>query len=240
MITRRCSCSESPHRHAGVVRPLGAVRSDDRLAKVPGGSSSGSVAAVAAGLCDFALGTDTGGSTRVPASYCGVWGLRTTHGLLPHTAMVPLCPDFDTPTWLAHDSDTFVHVAEVLLPTASCPTFSRAFLLDDALAQADEVFQSSAERVFAALERSYAGTRCTLTATGDELESWRQTYITASAYQAWQVHRAWIEQHRPEFGPAIAGRWEIARKIGADTGDAAQQQQAAIRTRLFARGYSTA
>ncbi|MFX7739761.1 amidase family protein, partial [Acinetobacter baumannii] len=60
--------------------------------RVPGGSSSGSAAAVAARLCDFALGTDTGGSTRVPASYCGVWGLRTSFGLLSTASMAPLCP----------------------------------------------------------------------------------------------------------------------------------------------------
>lgn len=200
--------------------------------RIPGGSSSGSVAAVAAGLCDFALGTDTGGSTRVPASYCGVWGLRTTHGLLPHTAMVPLSPDFDTPTWMAHDADTFVRVAEVLLPPAPASTFSRAFLLNDALAQADEVFRPNVERVFAALKLSCTGTRCTLTTTGDELEHWRRTYVTASAYQAWQVHRAWIEQHSPEFAPAIAARWEMARKIIPDAAHAAQRLQAAIRARV--------
>ena len=72
--------------------------------RVPGGSSSGSAAAVAARLVDFALGTDTGGSTRVPASYCGLWGLRTTHGLLSRDGLVPLHPSFDTPTWLARES----------------------------------------------------------------------------------------------------------------------------------------
>ena len=67
--------------------------------RVPGGSSSGSVAAVAAKLCDFALGSDTGGSTRVPASYCGVWGLRSTHDLLSRQHVVPLHTSYDTMTW---------------------------------------------------------------------------------------------------------------------------------------------
>lgn len=75
--------------------------------QVTGGSSSGSAAAVAAGLVDFALGTDTGGSTRVPASYCGLWGLRSTHGLVPAEGLVPLHPSFDTVTWLAQDPTTF-------------------------------------------------------------------------------------------------------------------------------------
>ena len=63
--------------------------------RVPGGSSSGTAAAVAARKVDFGLGTDTGGSTRVPASYCGLWGLRTTHGALSADGLVPLHPGFD-------------------------------------------------------------------------------------------------------------------------------------------------
>ncbi len=75
---------------------------------VPGGASH---------LVDFALGTDTGGSTRVPASYAGLWGLRTTHGLVPVQGLVPLHPSFDTVTWLAHDSATFERVGAELPPS---------------------------------------------------------------------------------------------------------------------------
>ena len=87
--------------------------------RVPGGSSSGSAAAVGAQLVDFALGTDTGGSTRVPASYGGLWGLRTTHGLVSKQGLVPLSPGFDTATWLAHAFDTFERVGRVLLPAST-------------------------------------------------------------------------------------------------------------------------
>ena len=159
--------------------------------RVPGGSSSGSAAAVAAGVCDFALGTDTGGSTRVPASYCGIWGLRTTHGLLSCDAMVALSPAFDTVTWLASDAQVFERVGEVLLPDNAFD-FKRALLPMDVLAQADELFRAPLGRFHATLcDLLGAGSQTHLT-TGDELEQWRQTYITASAHDAWQTHRDWI------------------------------------------------
>ena len=79
--------------------------------RVPGGSSSGSAAAVAAGLCDTALGTDTGGSVRVPASFCGLYGIRPTHGRLDLAGMMPQAPSSDTTGWFARDAATFARVS---------------------------------------------------------------------------------------------------------------------------------
>jgi len=207
------------------------VRAPDR---VPGGSSSGSVAAVAARKCDFALGTDTGGSTRVPASYCGVWGLRTTHGLLSSSSMVALNPSFDTSTWFAHDADTFVKVAKVLVPAAHPVTFTRVMMLDDAMTQADAFFQEKALAVYDALAESMEASHTTATPAGtvEELEVWRQTYITASAREAWLEHGAWIEQHQPVFGPAIAGRFNIARGVSAEAAEAAVKRRGEISARM--------
>src|SRR5207249_2477330 len=83
--------------------------------RVPGGSSSGSAAAVAGGLVDFALGTDTGGSVRIPASFCGIYGIRPTHGRLPLDGMVGQAPSFDTIGWFARDADLLARIGEVLL-----------------------------------------------------------------------------------------------------------------------------
>jgi len=197
--------------------------------RVPGGSSSGSVAAVAAGLCDFALGTDTGGSTRVPASYCGVWGLRTTHGLLPREAMVPLQPAFDTATWFAQDANVFERVGSVLLPQQPKHGFKRALLLTDVLAEADPVFHERVEQVFTAFDG--ARTRHALAAPG-MLEEWRRTYVTASAYDGWQVHGAWITANRPDFSPAVAARWQFAARVDARDAALAVQRQGAIRKQV--------
>jgi amidase len=96
---------------------------------VPGGSSAGSAAAVAAGLCDVALGTDTGGSVRVPASFCGLFGIRPTHGRLNLSGMAPQAPSSDTTGWFARDAETFMRVATVLLGEAPASTLPHTLLI---------------------------------------------------------------------------------------------------------------
>ena len=91
--------------------PLNSAAPD----RVPGGSSSGSAAAVAAGIADTALGTDTGGSVRVPASFCGLYGIRPTHGRLNLSGMLPQAPSSDTTGWFARDAETFARVSAVML-----------------------------------------------------------------------------------------------------------------------------
>jgi amidase len=86
--------------------------------RLPGGSSSGSAAATAAGACDFALGSDTGGSVRVPAAFCGVYGIRPTRGRIDITGVMPMAPSFDVPGWFASGPGVLRRVGEVLLEGA--------------------------------------------------------------------------------------------------------------------------
>ncbi|KAF7004964.1 hypothetical protein CFC21_020122 [Triticum aestivum] len=90
--------------------------------RVPGGSSSGSAVAVAASLADFALGTDTGGSVRVPAAYCGIFGLRPSHGVVSAENVVPMAQMFDTVGWFARDLPTLFRVTDVMLPPMPAAT----------------------------------------------------------------------------------------------------------------------
>ncbi len=210
----------------------GAPRNARAPDRVTGGSSSGSAAAAAAGLVDFALGTDTGGSTRVPASYCGLWGLRSTHGLLPRTGLVPLSPGYDTATWLADDGATFERVAEVLLPASDWqPT--RVLGPADAWSMADAEFQAPLAVAMTQLSALLdADAQRGDVAAGDSLVRWRTNYTTSSAHQAWQAHGAWITAHRPVFGDAIAGRWAMASRISDDDAARAQTEIQAIRQRV--------
>ncbi|ALM85622.1 amidase [Bordetella sp. N] len=214
---------QGENAHYGTPRN---TRAPDR---VPGGSSSGSAAAVAAGLVDFALGTDTGGSTRVPASYCGLWGLRTTHGLLSAEHVVPLSPMFDTMTWLAARADVFERVGAVLLDSAHDIAWREAIVLTDAGAEADAAFAPLIASVGEALRADGLALTQAPTSTTD-LETWRRTYITVSAHDAWRTHQDWITRTQPDFGPAIAGRWQAAAKVS----DAEVAEAAAVQARLRA------
>lgn len=209
--------------------PVNAAAPD----RVTGGSSSGSVAAVAARLVDFALGTDTGGSTRVPASYCGVWGLRTTHGALPGAGLVPLHRLYDTPAWFAHQAETFARVGDVLMPKSAYAP-SRAILLQDVASFADPVFGEPLARVIKALEASFGEVAPCNIADGEKLEDWRAAYGASGGHEGWQIHGEWITRHKPVFAPAIAARWKAASEITAEAGAAARAKAAAVRKHVRA------
>src|SRR4051794_2254127 len=109
--------------------------------RVPGGSSSGSASAVACGLVDFALGTDTGGSVRVPASNCGIWGWRPSHGLISVAGVMPFAPTLDTVGVFARSAELLQRVAQVLLATdiieINVPTTGTINLVREAFELAD-------------------------------------------------------------------------------------------------------
>jgi amidase len=191
---------------------------------------------VAARLVDFALGTDTGGSTRVPASYCGLWGLRTTHGLVSTEGLVPLHPAFDTATWLARDAATFERVGSVVLPPSDYAPH-RVLAFEDAWALADDVFQLPLTRVLDTLSGLLAIPAEKLHVANESelaLADWRKTYATMGAYEGWQVHGAWITEHQPLFSPAIQSRWDAASRVSAQEAAAASVLGAKIRQRVRA------
>src|SRR5256714_7903695 len=127
--------------------------------RVPGGSSSGSASVVACGLVDFALGTDTGGSTRVPASNCGIWGFRPSHGFISLAGVNPLAPSFDTVGVLAQSADVLAKVALVLLAAAPVspnkPT--TIHLIREAFALADADVQEALSEPVRGLRETFGG-----------------------------------------------------------------------------------
>lgn len=201
--------------------------------RVPGGSSSGSASAVAAGLCDFALGTDSGGSVRIPASYCGVYGIRTTHGILPLQGIVPFMPSLDTIGWFARDAALFAEVGRILLPPPAAGQTKLKRLLRGLDAEGETVVSALAALApaFETATRHF-GASDTVRIAPDGLEAWRTQFRLLSAAETWSVHGAWIETEKPVFGPAIAERFAFARDASRQDISVLHAARAAIGRRL--------
>jgi amidase len=182
-------------------------------ARLPGGSSSGSVSAVAAGLVDFALGTDTSGSIRVPASYCGVFGFRPSHGVVPMAGVVPLAPSFDTVGWLARDARMLARGGRVLLGgEVGARGFDKLGVLDDAFDLVDERFVGPLREAVKSLQSVFKMTR-DVRLSKDGFATWLDTFRTLKQWEAWQAHGSWIRAVHPRFAANIAASFESASKI---------------------------
>ena len=190
--------------------PLNSAAPD----RVPGGSSSGSAAAVAAGLCDTALGTDTGGSVRVPSSFCGLYGIRPTHGRLNLAGMLPQAPSSDTTGWFARDAATFARVSSVLLGEAAAPalpdTLLPHILLPHTLLIAVDAFGFADPEVAAALRPMVDKLAKLIGSARDEimapqgLSVWARAQRTLQPVEAWQTFQAWVERDNPRFAFSVA------------------------------------
>jgi amidase len=135
--------------------PLSAHAPD----RVPRGSSSGSASAVACDLVEFALGTDTGGSTRIPASNCGISGFRSSHDFVSVAGVNPLAPSFDTVGVLAQSADVLEKVGLVLLPgTRASPNKpTMIHLIREAFALADSDVQQALSKPLRRLPEVFGG-----------------------------------------------------------------------------------
>lgn len=171
---------------------------------VPGGSSSGSASAVAQGLCDTALGTDTGGSVRVPASFCGLYGIRPTHGRLDLTGMLPQAPTSDTTGWFARDAATFARVSAVLLGEAIAPARpARLIVATDAFGIADAETAEALQPMLDRLKRLVPDWREEVMAPPG-LAAWSRAQRTLQPVEAWETFRPWVERDNPRFAFNVA------------------------------------
>jgi amidase len=172
--------------------------------RVPGGSSSGSAAAVAAGLCDTALGTDTGGSVRVPSSFCGLYGIRPTHGRLDLTGMLPQAPSSDTTGWFARDAATFTKVSSVLLgETIRDELPTNLIVAVDAFGFADAAAAAALQKMVDRLARLIGSAREEVMAP-QGISVWARAQRTLQPHEAWQTFRTWVERDNPRMAFGVA------------------------------------
>lgn len=186
--------------------------------RLPGGSSSGSAVAVAAGLADAALGTDTGGSVRVPASQVGVYGLRTSHGAVGRGGLVPLAPSFDTVGWFARDIAVMERLGAALLGQSEVAWTWRRIAHWPALAElADRETQAACAALCGTVKTALGLERLELDGFAADIgspEDLRACYVAIQGREAWQTHGAWIDSRRPNFAPDIAQRFAAASRVG--------------------------
>ena len=199
---------------------------------VPGGSSSGSASAVAQGLCDTALGTDTGGSVRVPASFCGLYGIRPTHGRLDLSGMMAQAPSSDTTGWFARDAGTFARVSEILLSEPIPTTLpTRLVVAVDAFGFADAETSAALQPMVRALSSLMKEVREDLLAPPG-LSVWSRAQRTLQPYEAWLTFKEWIDRDNPRLQYSVARNLVAASMISDSDRHWAALMRAEARARL--------
>src|SRR5262252_2163139 len=200
--------------------------------RVPGGSSSGSAAAVAAGICDTAIGTDTGGSVRVPASFCGLYGIRPTHGRLDVSGMMPQAPSSDTTGWFAREAAIFTKVSSVMLDEAvSSALPTRLIVAVDAFAFADPEVAAVLQASVARLSALIGETREEVMAPAG-LVQWARAQRTLQPSEAWLTFKDWIESDNPRFAFSVARNLLLGSMIPQSERDWAELVRREARGRM--------
>ncbi|MFT3797808.1 AtzH-like domain-containing protein [Microbacterium sp.] len=211
---------------------------------LPGGSSSGPASAVATGQAEIGLATDTAGSVRVPASYQGLWGLRTTHGLVPRQGLLPLAQSFDTVGWLARDGDTLQRVADWCLSYDGSESTESVYgesgadlpwrflvpheVVDAAEPATREAFDALLARLVAS-DRPPQLRRVSIGPLDDHYEPFR----IVQAAEAWRNNGDWVRANGPgALSPAVAERFAFAAQVTAEAERAARAHLAPLREHL--------
>lgn len=199
--------------------------------RIPGGSSSGSAAAVAGGLVDFALGTDTAGSMRIPASYCGIYGFRPTHGAVPLQGVHPMAPSFDAAGWFARTPEMLARVGSVLLGSEVPELKVNRFVIARDLFDTKD---ASIASKYDAFIRSLSKLPVEITETElgkPDFATWIDTLRNIQWWELNQAHGAWIFQNLDAFGAEIRGRLE---KIASVTRSEMEEKRL-VRKQLISR-----
>ena len=206
-------CDEFFYSLTGINAHYGSpvnVRARGRMA---GGSSSGSAASVSASLCDFSVGSDTGGSVRVPASFCGLYGIRPSHGQINLDGATPMAPSFDTPGWFTQDAELLKVIGDVLLSENSQESGEFSLhIAKDAFAQATDDVNRILTSVCDKIGDKIPFGKPVKINDGDFLE-WREAFRIIQAYEVKSTTLKWVKANQPKLGPGIKERFQMAEQI---------------------------
>jgi aspartyl-tRNA(Asn)/glutamyl-tRNA(Gln) amidotransferase subunit A len=193
---------------------------------LPGGSSSGSVVAVAKGDVDFSIGTDTGGSVRVPASYCGLFGLRPTLGQLSLENSFTLAESFDTAGLFSRDLLTLKNVYACLGPESQSQTVAQTLVLDESLSKTMGSERLNELKLWADSANIQLEYSNALQDAGYKLGELSALFRTVQGYEIIARHSIWLDKWQHTLAPAIQERVVWARTISAQAYQEGKEQQA--------------
>lgn len=199
--------------------------------RVPGGSSSGSASAVACGLADFALGTDSGGSVRTPASFCGLYGLRPTHAAISVEGMVTQSPSFDTAGFFAGDAGIFERVGEVLLLPAPRGRADQLLVATDVVALCDAPVRAAFHAALTQLRHLVADLQ-PVTLAPEGLAVWCGHQKRLQSFEFGRTFAPWVAQHNPVFSFDVAQALLQAQALQDDEVAPSRPVRIAVRERL--------
>lgn len=231
-IIGKTICDEFFYSITGANAHYGTPTNPRAPGRLPGGSSSGSAAATAAGMCDFALGSDTGGSIRIPAAFCGLYGLRPTLGRVDLSDVMAMAPSFDVPGWFATTPGVFRRVGSVILqgPKQDKP-IEKVIVLDDALANASPAVAALIRSAFEEFGAAFPNLQHGCVAP-DRIDAWREAFRIIQAHETWRTYGQFIEQRHPRLGPGIKERMEFAASVRDADADEARKEQGVARERV--------
>ena len=193
--------------------------------RLPGGSSSGSAAAVAAGLADVSLGADTGGSVRIPASFCGLWGIRPTFGRVSLKGARAMAPSFDTVGWFANDVLMLSRLAQVLLKDKHQKTkIKRIMIGKDAIARAD----AAVDKAMIGWIEWHLTDSEEVTVSSEGLDPWWDVFRVIQAGEVKSTNLPWVRTHKVKLGSGIHERFLMAESITDFELNAARKHQKQI------------
>ncbi|MBF4593183.1 DUF3225 domain-containing protein [Curtobacterium flaccumfaciens] len=191
--------------------------------RLPGGSSSGSASAVGLGTAEIGIGTDTAGSVRVPASYQGLWGLRTTHGTVSRDGLLPLAPSFDTVGWLTRSPGVLLAALDATVPppaTAEAPDATVLVVPEELVALVEPAVARAFTAFVEALDEPVAIIRLRDLGIPDPAALQEQMRLVQAA-EALAAHGPWIDAHPGALSPVVGDRFWAARANDPDaTADA--------------------
>ncbi len=225
-------CDEFFYSLTGANAHYGTPQNLRAPGRLPGGSSSGSAAAMAAEMCDFALGSDTGGSVRIPAAFCGLYGIRPTHGRVELTGGREMAPSLDTAGWFANGAALFKTVGPVVLDDQTAAAdIDRLLIAEDGFEQADPAVAQALRSVVDAAAGVLPPSEPVTVAPGG-LAAWSEAFRVIQASEVKTTNLPWVEEHQANLGPGIKERFAMAATITPEATAAARQEREIIRAHM--------